>query len=97
VWFPLGFTVLYLILVFVVFSSEKSHDPKGYLPFETLAATGLASVSTLLVWVFYCVSFLLKLRHWAVILFLTGLFSPVVVTATFVLMNSLSSFFSQTH
>jgi hypothetical protein len=47
--------------------------------------------------VFYYLSFLLKLRRWAGILFLTGLLSPVVVTATLMLIGILAKPFSQAH
>jgi hypothetical protein len=95
VWFPLGFTLLYFILVFAIFSFEESHGQKGRLPTRTIAATMIATVSTLLVWVFYCLSFLLKLRHRAGILCLIGLFSPAVVVVTFALIGSLSNSLSQ--
>ena len=93
-WFPLGFTLLYLIVLSVIVRSE---DPKGFVPLGSLIAATIATVSTLLVWVFYCLSFLLKLRRWAGILFLTGLLSPVVVTATLMLIGILAKPFSQAH
>jgi apolipoprotein N-acyltransferase len=86
VWFPLGFTLSYLIL-----ASTVVRSPGGSNLFGTIAVVGLAFVSSLLVWVFYCLSFLLKLRHWSRILVLTGLLSPVVVAASFLLLSSSSS------
>src|SRR5260370_33928958 len=72
VWFPLGFTVTYLILASTVVRSPGMSNFIG-----TIAVVGMAFVSSLLVWVFYCISFLLKFQRWSRILVLTWFLSPV--------------------
>jgi hypothetical protein len=80
VWFPLGFTALYLILASILVPSIVN-------PFGKLAGVGLAFISSFLVWVFYCVAFLLKLRNWSRILVLIGLLAPAVIAGTFLLLS----------
>jgi hypothetical protein len=86
VWFPLGFTLSYVILGSIVMRS-----PGALNLFGTIAVVGVAFLASLLVWVFYFLSFLLKVRRWPRILVLTGLLSPVVIVATFLLLSGSSS------
>lgn len=85
VWFPLGFTLLYLILASTIVRWSATSNLFG-----TIAVIGMAFVSSLLVWVFYCLSFFLRPRQWPGILLLTGFLSPAVITVTFLLLSSFS-------
>jgi hypothetical protein len=80
-WFPLGFTLLYLKLASVVAQSSALNT--SWVPVGALFATALLIPSILLLWTFYGLSFLLRLRSWPGVLVMAGLLSPVVIAATF--------------
>jgi hypothetical protein len=80
VWFPLGFTLLYVKLAFVIASSKDLNT--SLIPAGALLAMVLAIPSILLLWTFYVLSFRLRLRTWRGVLLMTGLLSPVLITAT---------------
>jgi hypothetical protein len=81
VWFPLSFTLLYLKLASVVAQSKALNT--SWVPVGAMFAIALLVPSVLLLWTFYGLSFLLRLRRWPVVLIMAGLLSPVVVAATF--------------
>jgi hypothetical protein len=78
VWFPLGFSVSYLVVAIVT-------APHVVNPFKRIAVVGLAFISALLVWAFYCFALHLKLPNLARTLVLTGLLAPAVIAGTFLL------------
>ena len=85
VWFPLGFTAVYATLAWV---RVRSGDSLG-----TIVAVSLATVSAMVLWAFYGIAFLLKVRQWAAILILAGLAAPAVVFGTFALVVFVGSAF----
>jgi len=83
-WIPAGFTGLYLALTLFVGRRLVSQDPVG----AGLAVT-IATVSAAMLWVFYALCFLLRLRHPAAVLVVAGFACPAVVTAALFLLLGL--------
>lgn len=95
IWFPVGFTVIYLSIASAVMESDRNSGPWA-MPFKGVAAFALAFMSSCVLWIFYGVSFILKFRRWPEILLLAGLLSPVLMAGAFLLYVAVANFFSGT-